>query len=152
MDWGRHKRLGEDTPRQTTWTNQRATPCHTTSCSAMQRKRRAPRGNWAIFNSGTVWALIYPWGWGGIAFAPPLSCFLSQLGVEETWECSCVVLGCLLGLTNTDNSSVTPLLQRNLQTCFESRQTERLGQAYVFTQRMREWSNYLHNSNPHVED
>lgn len=120
--WGEPERLGEDTTKHITCTNQRVIPCHRTSWSAIERKRRGPRGNLAILNSWTVWALIYPWGWGVAALAPPLFCFLSQLGAEEMWECIPVVLSCLLGLTCTGTIPVTPLLQRNLQTsCFESR-------------------------------
>lgn len=48
-DWGVPKRVGEDPTGQMSCTNQRAVPCHGTSCSAIERKRRGLRGNLAIF-------------------------------------------------------------------------------------------------------
>lgn len=122
IDWGMHKRLGVETTREMTQTNQRNIVWHMMLCSAIKRERKG-FSMLAIFCSGTVWTSVYPWEVVSdcvciicfvfsfsllllhllkfFIFTYNFSCFYSPFIFPHPTEAGWVVLSCLLRLTNS---------------------------------------------------
>lgn len=141
---GVRKRLGGDTTRQMTQTDQRDIPCHITSCFAMKKGEEGILEGLAIFCSGTGWASVYPWEVVSDRLCITSACFLSSstrpllikqflswctsflaftrpllfrcpTGGQEKWASSCVVLHCLPGLTHNKDKKLTE--SENIKKC-----------------------------------